>query len=123
MPRTHISALNPGGTPVESLKVDADGNLKVTSTGGGGGAAMATTATPTKVSVTTASTQIIASAARTRPVLVYVLSGGPVFVNDATATVDDFPIPTGGQLVWANTGALNGIVASGTADVRVLSEG
>ena len=85
---------------------------------------MAPGGVPAKVSVTTASTAIVPDKPGRRfPVLIQVLSGGPVFVNsNGAATVDHFPLPTGSIFKYAGTAPLTGIVASGSADVRTWSE-
>lgn len=86
---------------------------------------MTNSSSPTKITVTTSSTEIVlADPDRTWSVLVSVHSGGPVFVHeDDDATTDDFPIATGAIIEHASTRALNGIVASGSADVRTWPNG
>lgn len=84
--------------------------------------APASTVTTSKVTVTTASTQIVAANANRRVAIIHVVSGGPVYISSGTATVDGFPLTAGGVYEHENTSALNGIVASGSADVRVLEE-
>lgn len=81
--------------------------------------------TPAKVSVGTSTTEIVeADDDRTWSVLVTVHSGGPVFVREgAAATVDNFPVATGVTIEHSSTRALNGIVASGTADARTWPNG
>ena len=80
--------------------------------------------TPAKVTVTTSSTEIVADKpGRKHTVLVEVFSGGPVFVRSQdSATINDFPLPTGSIFKYAGTAPLNGIVSSGSADVRTWSE-
>ena len=82
----------------------------------------ATTSAASNITVTTASTQILPANPARRSAVMYVNSGGPVYVSSGVATTNDFPVPTGGAFEISNTAALNGIVSSGTADVRVWEE-
>lgn len=84
--------------------------------------APATTLTASKVTVTTASTQLVAANANRRVAMIQIVSGGPVYVQSGAATVNDFPLDPGSVYEHANTAALSGIVASGSADVRILEE-
>lgn len=84
--------------------------------------AAATTLTASQVTVTTASTAIVAENANRRVAIIQVVAGGPVYIRGGVATTNDFPLATGGVYEHANTAALSGIVASGTADVRILEE-
>lgn len=80
-----------------------------------------------QVTVGTTSIEIVANLPgqtfRQYPVLVQVVSGGPVYVtSEGAATAADFPVPTGGVFEFDRGLVLNGIVASGSADVRVWEE-
>lgn len=90
-----------------------------------GAGAMTESGTPDQVDVGTSSTEIVAADPdRTWTVLVTVFDDGPVFVHEgAPATVNDFPLATGTTIEHASTRALNGIVASGSADVRTWPNG
>lgn len=113
----------PSDKLIHGNRITDDDPLQVTITGAD--AVMSNAGTPTKVSVGTSSTTIVsADPARTWGVLVTIYAGGPVFVHEAgPATTNDFPIATGVTINHASTRALNGIVSTGTADVRTWPNG
>lgn len=85
--------------------------------------AAATSLTASNVTVGTASATIVVAKPDRRVAIIHVVAGGPVYISGGTATTaGGFPIATGGVYEHANTSALNGIVASGSADIRILEE-
>lgn len=100
-----IKTRNVGGTHVQAVDPEPAATVAVT-----------------KVTVGTASTAIIAANADRRVAIIQIVSGGPVYVSSGAATLDGFPLAAGGIYEHQNTSALNGIVASGSADVRILEE-
>lgn len=83
----------------------------------------ARTATVSAITVTTASTAILSENMNRAVAIIQVLSGGPVYVSSGIATVaGGFPLATGSSFEVSSDEPLTGIVASGTADVRVWEE-
>lgn len=79
--------------------------------------------TPTQVSVTTASTTIIAAnTSRRRVTLVNTDAANIVYINDGVATTSHFPLMPGAYLVLNTTVEIRGIVSAGTALVGVMEE-
>jgi DNA-directed RNA polymerase beta' subunit len=79
-------------------------------------------AAATKITVGTSSTVIVPANGNRRAAIIQVISGGPVYISPNAATTNDFPVPSGGALNHENVSAVNGIVTSGSADVRVWEE-
>jgi hypothetical protein len=113
----------PSDKQIAGNRITDDDPLQVAITGTA--AVMTDSGTPDQVDVGTSSTEIIAADPdRTWSVNLTVFADGPVFLReDDDATVNDWPAATGEKLVYTSTRALNGIVASGTADVRTWPNG
>jgi len=108
------------GTDFVVLSTNSAGDLNVTSV-----VEVTTTGTNTQVSVGTGSTAVLASNASRRGYAIHNDGTQTAFLNfGGTAVVTDFPLNRGqswtdsGQGVY--TGAIAGITASSTADVRIV---
>ena len=75
-----------------------------------------------KVSIATSSTEILDAEDDRTSILIRNKGTVDVFINfGGTATVNDMPLEPGDSLSCDDyTGAVNGIVSSGTGDIRVI---
>lgn len=81
------------------------------------------TAAATNVTVGNTSTPILAANTDRASAIVRVLSGSTIYISTGTpTTAASFPLSAGDVFQFSGSGALNGITASGTADVRVWEE-
>lgn len=84
----------------------------------------ATMSAPSNISVTTASTTLLASSTTRRRAWIQSLDTNTVdvFVSGGTATTNGLQLKPGQTMLFENGAAIAGIVSSGTANVRVLGE-